>query len=1030
MTDTTISGTSTSAQSITGGNRLIISAGALLKPGGPAVTFALNSSGTETLENSGSIAPTSGRALDTSNNTPSSPLNIVITNFTGASIIGVSDVMRVQKGLGGGDFTVTNSGTIQANGGRGFNVQEYVGGGHYSFTNNSGATIQSTDDTIRLTTNGAGATVSNNNVFTGIFSIDNTGTIKSVGVGSGQAIDLGDVNATSAGHVTVTNHAGGVIESGDADAIRGSRFAEIDNSGTIQSKNGNSSSTGNDAIDFQSNDGGVVNNLEGGQIIGARHGITGNAPIAITNDGSIEGQSGSGINLDTGTTTTSLITNQAHGTITGHASGAVDGDGVDVDGLVTIINDGTIQSLGHSTVGSPPPLAEAITVGGGSITNNLGGLIISDERAITVDDSNGGNAFAATTITNAGTITGANGEAIVIIDSFADTIDNSGTINGSISTGGGADHVINSGTITGAISTGDGDDIITLAAGNSTAAIDGGAGTDTLIAQSAYTAIGFASLAGIEAIDGGGFANVTIIGTAGDDSLDFSGITLTGIAAIKGGDGVDSITGSAGADTIWGEAGDDSLYGGDGNDLILAGTGNDSVYGGEGDDQIAFRGVSGADLIDGGAGTDTLIAQAANTAITFASLAGIEAIDGSGFANVTIVGTAGDDILDFSALTLTDIAVIHGGAGADTITGSAGADTIWGDAGDDSLYGGIGNDMLFAGAGNDGVYGGDGDDLIAFRGSITSNGYDAIDGGAGTDTLIALAANTAIGFASITGIETIDGGGFANVFIVGTTGDDSLDFSGITLTGIAAIKGGAGADTIIGSAGADTIWGEAGNDTLYGGTGDDHFVIAGAPGIDAIYGGDGTDTIVAGANNTRISLSAIGGVEAIDGGAFTGVSIVGTSGADTLDLTGVQTSHITAIDMGAGNDTLIGSDSGDLIRGGAGADELSGGLGDDIFAYRATSESRGATIDTIKDFTIASDTIDLSAIDANSRTAGDQLFSFIGSDAFHNVAGELRVDYGTPGITTVTGDLNGDGRVDFEIHLTGNVPLTATDFVL
>ena len=61
--------------------------------------------------------------------------------------------------------------------------------------------------------------------------------------------------------------------------------------------------------------------------------------------------------------------------------------------------------------------------------------------------------------------------------------------------------------------------------------------------------------------------------------------------------------------------------------------------------------------------------------------------------------------------------------------------------------------------------------------------------------------------------------------------------------------------------------------------------------------------------------------------------------------------------------------------------------------------------------------------------AGDQNFSFIGTAAFHNVAGELRYEQ-INGNTYVTGDRNGDGVADLMIRLDGLHGLVAGDFVL
>src|SRR5262249_31210035 len=145
------------------------------------------------------------------------------------------------------------------------------------------------------------------------------------------------------------------------------------------------------------------------------------------------------------------------GTITGNAAGASDGDGIDVDGLVTINNHGLIQALGTWTGG----LSEAITVGGGSIHNFADGTIDSVQRAITVDDSKLGHALPPSIIDNEGMIRGQSGEAISITDTFADTLTNKGTIIGSVALGGG-------------------DDVVNDFTGSSAGSIDGGSGTDTV----------------------------------------------------------------------------------------------------------------------------------------------------------------------------------------------------------------------------------------------------------------------------------------------------------------------------------------------------------------------------------------------------------------------------------------------------------------------------------------------------------------------------------------------------------------------
>ena len=75
------------------------------------------------------------------------------------------------------------------------------------------------------------------------------------------------------------------------------------------------------------------------------------------------------------------------------------------------------------------------------------------------------------------------------------------------------------------------------------------------------------------------------------------------------------------------------------------------------------------------------------------------------------------------------------------------------------------------------------------------------------------------------------------------------------------------------------------------------------------------------------------------------------------------------------------------------------------------------------------DKIDLKTIDANTKAAGDQAFTFIGTGAFQKKAGELRYEKKS-GDTFVYGDVNGDGKADFAILIDANVTLNANDFIL
>jgi Ca2+-binding RTX toxin-like protein len=132
----------------------------------------------------------------------------------------------------------------------------------------------------------------------------------------------------------------------------------------------------------------------------------------------------------------------------------------------------------------------------------------------------------------------------------------------------------------------------------------------------------------------------------------------------------------------------------------------------------------------------------------------------------------------------------------------------------------------------------------------------------------------------------------------------------------------------------------------------------------------------------------------------------------------------------AGDDSITGYNTADTLTGGAGADTLAGGSGADVFHYLSAGDSPAGARDIIVDFANNSDKIDLSALDANTATPADDLFSFIGAGAFNHVAGELRADTSISGKTVIEGDLDGDGLPDFQVELTGTYNLSASTFVL
>ncbi|MGL4960572.1 MAG: calcium-binding protein [Inquilinus sp.] len=428
----------------------------------------------------------------------------------------------------------------------------------------------------------------------------------------------------------------------------------------------------------------------------------------------------------------------------------------------------------------------------------------------------------------------------------------------------------------------------------------------------------------------------------------------------------DTINGLGGNDVLPGNGGDDELNGGDGNDELYGGGGSNTLSGGGSDDQVTVT-------------------------RTFSDPASVDVADGGAGADTLIVDFAGSGLqLTFSLNGVSsDGSISSSNFEALAYSGGSGNDIVTSAAGSDQLFGYAGNDTLVGAAGADQLDGGDGNDVL--RGGA---GADAIDGGTGIDTASYYYATT--GVSIDLGAHTASGG----------------EAQGDVLTGIENLTGGQANDSLAGDAGANVLAGWNGNDVLRGGTGADK--LDGGAGIDtASYYTGATGVVVSLASNTGSGGEAQGdtlsGIENLSGG----------QGWDQLY-------------GNAGANVLQGWNGNDLLVGRAGQDTLTGGAGADRFQFTAVGDSVvGTNADRITDFSRAQgDKIDLSGIDANTGAAGNQAFSFIGSSLFGHHAGELRAAVTSPGVTTIAGDVNGDGVSDFHITLTGNLSLVAADFVL
>ena len=406
----------------------------------------------------------------------------------------------------------------------------------------------------------------------------------------------------------------------------------------------------------------------------------------------------------------------------------------------------------------------------------------------------------------------------------------------------------------------------------------------------------------------------------------------------------------------------------------------------------SLTGDAGANRLDGGLGNDLLIGGRGDDLLI------------GGLGADQLIGGGGVDTADYGAALVGVIVdlksgVVSGGAGADSLsgienlTGSAFNDTLTGSDGNNILTGGSGDDSLVGGKGNDALIGGDGVDTASYASSIagiTASLLTSKAAGAGKD--------------SLSGIENLTGSAFKDVL----TGD-------------------AGVNALLGGSGNDSLEGGAGDDRLDGGVGQDVASYAStAVGVTVSLALAGAQNTVGAGTDTLIGIEDLTGSgfnDILTGNALANL-LTGGAGNDSLD----GGDGVDTLLGGGGGDTLLGGLGNDNLTGGAAADILTGGVGKDRFIYLDAGESTKSARDLITDLT-AQDSLDLSAIDADTITAGDQAFVRVG--AFSGAAGQYSLTYDAiTGQSLLQADINGDSRADLVIAFTGDVTGMTAGWVL
>ena len=403
-----------------------------------------------------------------------------------------------------------------------------------------------------------------------------------------------------------------------------------------------------------------------------------------------------------------------------------------------------------------------------------------------------------------------------------------------------------------------------------------------------------------------------------------------------------------------------------------------------------------------------------------------------------------------------------GGEGNDQLFGNAAANTLIGNKGDDKMDGRGGADTMIGGDGSDTYYALDSaDTVIESNPKPGSGGIDLVNSYLGSYTLGDNVENgriLTIGVSSLTGNDlnnTIYAGAGNNV-LNGSKGIDtvsyqyasaavtaSLDLAGAqptggsgsdTLRNIENLTGSRYNDILTGSSRNNTINGGPGDDSMAGGPENDTYVINSASDIVSELTGQGQDLIKSTISYSLIDTDGAG----VSGGnvenlTLTGNAVINGTGNNLKNiLTGNNAANILTGNAGA--DKLVGGGGADQLTGGPGADILIGGTHADRFIFLNVSDSgpRITNRDTINDFNgNKGDRIDLSAIDADTSTAGNDIFialqqgnSF--TNSFINTA-SLYFDQ-TEKILYANND--NDAQADFSILLTGVAGIALSYLVL
>ncbi|WP_444911965.1 filamentous hemagglutinin N-terminal domain-containing protein [Microbulbifer sp. PAAF003] len=466
-------------------------------------------------------------------------------------------------------------------------------------------------------------------------------------------------------------------------------------------------------------------------------------------------------------------------------------------------------------------------------------------------------------------------------------------------------------------------------------------------------------------------ATSTLTGTSGADSFTVNGdnevtsyeIAFTNVSTVDTGNGTDSVTGATGADwTLTSNdneaesseitfSGVETLVASNAN---LQGTANveDFVLTSAGDVEVNGMTVSGMSEVAGNSGDDTLDASAYSAglaltgtnnqvtaesgSLTFDGIvsAVTSALTGSSGADSFTVD--GDNEVTSYNIAFTSVSTIDGSGDVDSVTGANGEN--WTLTGTDNQATGSGitfnsvealtatNASLIGTAGADSfILQSDGDVEVY---GMTVSGMSAVEGNGGSDSLNASAYSDGLALTGTSNEVTAESG--------------TLTFDGIFSATTATLTATNGSDNFtVDSDNATTIYGIAftGLNSIDAGEGADS--VTGASGADWTLTGNDYE-----ATNSSITFSNVETITAVN------ANLVGTANADTfvlqsvgdIEVYGMNVSGMSAVDGNGGDDSLDASAYSDgLTLTGSNGQVTAGSLAFSSIASAVTSSLTGTS---------------------------------------------------------------------------------------